>query len=74
MEDVAACHHIGFHARLRAQDAGHVFGLRAHQRCGGFVPMLGNPAAACHSFSFRFLASIKTNFLTVKRRKRSLGG
>ncbi len=50
MKDVAARHHVGFHARLRAQHAGHVFGLRAHKRCGGLVPMLGNPAAACHGF------------------------
>jgi len=32
-------------AGLRAQDAGHVLGLLADQGCGGFVPMLGNPAA-----------------------------
>ena len=48
MKDVAAGHHVGLHARLRAQHAGHVFSLRAHQGCGGFVPTLGNPAAACH--------------------------
>ncbi len=48
MKDVAAGHDVGLHAGLRAQDAGHVLGLRADQGGGGFVPMLGNPAAACH--------------------------
>jgi hypothetical protein len=57
MKDVAAGHHVGLHAGLRAQDAGHVLGLRAHQGGGGFVPMLGNPAAAGHGFLPRLLAS-----------------
>jgi hypothetical protein len=25
-------------------------GLRTHQGCGGFVPLLGYPAAACHGY------------------------
>jgi hypothetical protein len=50
MKDVASGHHVGLHAGLRAQDAGHVLGLLADQSCGGFIPMLGNPAAACHGF------------------------
>jgi hypothetical protein len=48
MKDVAARHHVGLHARLRAQHARHVFGLRAVDGGGGFVPMFGNPAAARH--------------------------
>ena len=35
MKDVAAGHHVGLHARLRAQHAGHV---------------LGYPSAACHGY------------------------
>ena len=50
MIDVAARHYIGLYARLRAQYARHVFGLRARERRGGFIPMFGNPAAACHRF------------------------
>jgi hypothetical protein len=52
---VSARNHIRFHARLRTQNTRHVRCLRACDRCGGFVPMFCNPAAACHRFSSAFL-------------------
>jgi hypothetical protein len=52
---VASRHHIRIHARLSAQHAHHVFGLRAHDGGGSLIPMLGNPAAACHGGSRKLL-------------------
>jgi hypothetical protein len=34
-----------------------MFGLRAGQRGGGFIPVFGDPAAACHDFVPAFLAN-----------------
>jgi hypothetical protein len=48
MKDVAARNHVGLHAGMRAQHAGHVLCLCAHDGGGGFIPMLGNPAASRH--------------------------
>ena len=48
MKDAAARHNVGFHARLRAQHARQMFGLRTNDGCGCFVPMFGDPAAARH--------------------------
>jgi len=48
---VAAGDNVGLHARLRAQNAGHVLGLPAGERCGGFIPMLSNPTSAGHPFT-----------------------
>ena len=55
MKDTASGDHIGFDAGLRAQDAGHVFGLCSGERCGGFIPVLGDPAAAGHGRTFHVL-------------------
>jgi hypothetical protein len=52
VKDVAARHHIGLHAGLRAQHARHVLGLRANNGGGGFIPVFGNPAASCHGFAY----------------------
>ncbi len=60
VKDATARDHIRFHARLRAENARQMFGLRANN-CGGcFVPMLGDPAAARHravTLSYKFTAS-----------------
>jgi hypothetical protein len=61
MKHVTACNHIGLHARLRAQHASHVLGMRANDGGSGFIPMFGNPTASRHGnpgigfLSFRFL-------------------
>ncbi len=62
VKDVAACNHVGLHARLGAQHARHVLGLRAHKGGGGFVPVFGNPAAACHR-SFPIRSSAPTSLI-----------
>jgi hypothetical protein len=48
MKHVSARHHVRLHARLGAQYASHVFGLRANDRGRGFIPVFGNPAASRH--------------------------
>jgi hypothetical protein len=60
MKDAAARDHIGLHARLRAQHARHVFGLRAVDGCGGFIPMFGNPAAARHGVIVSHVSSLQS--------------
>ena len=50
MKDTAAGDHIGLHAGLRAQHAAQVFGLRANQSGGCFIPVFGDPASARHIF------------------------
>ena len=48
VKDAAAGDNIRFHSRLRAKHARQMFGLRADD-CGGcFIPMFGNPSAARH--------------------------
>jgi hypothetical protein len=48
MKHMATRNHIGLHTRMGTQHAGHVLGLRAHNGCGSFIPVFGNPAASCH--------------------------
>ena len=63
MKNAAASHDVGLHARLRAKDARQVFGLRAGDGGGSFVPMFGNPAAAGHgSFAGTFFISSVRRF------------
>ncbi len=59
MKDVAAGDDVRLHARLRAKDARQVFGLRADNGGGCFVPMFGDPAAASHLFSCQTLTRLE---------------
>jgi hypothetical protein len=51
VKNSSASHHIGLHARLRAQHPRHVIGMSAGQCSCSLIPMFSNPASACH-FNF----------------------
>jgi hypothetical protein len=51
VKNVTAGNNVGLHARLRTKDAGHVLSLRSNDGGGCFIPVFGNPAAACHGCS-----------------------
>ena len=61
MKNATAGHDVGLHARLGAKDARQVFGLRADDGGGSFVPMFGDPAAAGHGSLARtfFIGSVR---------------